>query len=77
MQDEVTQIYIEDKILEYVTSLVMNTREQEMVRLGVSPRGALAVTRLAKAKSLRTGKRLCHSGRCAEVFWMSVRIVLF
>ena len=51
MQDEVTQIYIEDKILEYVTSLAMNTREQEMVRLGVTPRGALAVTRLAKARA--------------------------
>ena len=62
MQDEVTQIYIEDKILEYVTSLAMNTREQEMVRLGVSPRG----DQTCQSKSLRTGKRLCHSGRCAE-----------
>ena len=56
MQDEVTQIYIEDKILEYVTSLAMNTREQEMVRLGVSPRGALAVTRLAKARAYVQGR---------------------
>ena len=56
MQDEVTQIYIEDKILEYVTSLAMNTREQEMIRLGVSPRGALAVTRLAKARAYVQGR---------------------
>lgn len=56
MQDEVTQIHIEDKILEYVTSLAMNTREQEMIRLGVSPRGALAVTRLAKARAYVQGR---------------------
>ena len=31
MQDEVTQIYIEDKILEYVTSLAMNTRDRKSV----------------------------------------------
>lgn len=49
MQDEVQTIHVADPILEYVTSLAMATREQPLIRLGVSPRGALAVTRMAKA----------------------------
>lgn len=77
MQDEVTKIYIEDKILEYVTSLAMNTREQEMIRLGVSPRGALAVTRLAKARAYVQGRDYVTPEDVQKVFWTSVRIVSF
>lgn len=49
MQQEVQQIQVAEPILQYVTSLAMATREQDMIRLGLSPRGALAVTRMAKA----------------------------
>ena len=63
-RNEIEKIYdwrviaqgVRDKILEYVTSLAMNTREQEMIRIGVSPRGALAVTRLAKARAYVQGR---------------------
>ena len=54
--DKAEQVTSTDEILEYVTSLAMNTREQEMIRLGVSPRGALAVTRLAKARAYVQGR---------------------
>lgn len=49
MQQQVQQVQVAEPILQYVTSLAMATREQEMIRLGISPRGALAVTRMAKA----------------------------
>ena len=48
MQQEVRDIHVEDSILEYVTALATATREHELIRLGVSPRGALAIVRMAK-----------------------------
>lgn len=56
MQQEVREIHVEDRILEYVTSLAGATREDEMIRLGVSPRGALAVVRMAKAHAYLDGR---------------------
>ena len=56
MQKEVRNIHVEDRILEYVTALATATREQEMIRLGVSPRGALAVVRMAKAHAYLDGR---------------------
>lgn len=56
MQNEVEQIQVSDAVLEYITSLAMNTREHEMIRLGVSPRGALAVCRMAKARAYMAGR---------------------
>ena len=68
MQEEIQGIYVEDKILEYVTALAVETRQQEMIRLGVSPRGALAVTRMARRTCLSCGAGLCDTGGCAEYF---------
>ena len=56
MQKEVRNIQVEDRILEYVTALATATREQEMSRLGVSPRGALAVVRMAKTHAYLDGR---------------------
>ena len=39
-----------------MTALATATREQEMIRLGVSPRGALAVVRMAKAHAYLDGR---------------------
>ena len=56
MQAEIRQIHVEDSILEYVTGLAMETRQDELIRLGVSPRGALAVMRMAKAHAYLEGR---------------------
>lgn len=56
MQEEVQTIHVEDKILEYITALAIATREHSMIRLGVSPRGALAVSRMAKAHAYLKGR---------------------
>lgn len=49
MQDEVRNVYTSDDILEYMTKLSVATRENPMISLGVSPRGTLALCRMAKA----------------------------
>lgn len=52
MQKEAEMVYISDEILAYVTTLAFATREHPLTALGVSPRGALAVCRMAKAGAL-------------------------
>ena len=47
--DEVAQVFIADSVYDYVAKLVEGTRSHPYVALGVSPRGALAVCRCAKA----------------------------
>lgn len=46
---QVDAIYVHDAIYEYIVRLVECTRAHEMITLGVSPRGSLALVRMAKA----------------------------
>lgn len=68
MQEEVRGIHVKDTILNYVTSLAMETRKDEMVRLGVSPRGALAAVRMAKAFSYLNGRDYVMPEDVQQVF---------
>ena len=56
MQNEAAQIYIHRSVCEYIIQLVNATRRHEMLSLGLSTRGALAVTRLAKASAYMEGR---------------------
>ena len=49
LQKQVDNVYIDDAIYEYITTLTEQTRNNSSVELGVSPRGALAVCNIAKA----------------------------
>lgn len=53
---EVSNIYVADRIYDYIAELVDLTRSNAYVTLGVSPRGALAVTRAAKANAYLEGR---------------------
>ena len=53
---EAAKVEIADSIYEYVTHLSKATREHELIQLGVSPRGALAVCRMAKAYAYLHGR---------------------
>jgi len=68
MQEEVRGIHVKDTILNYVTSLATETRKDEMVRLGVSPRGALAVVRMAKAFAFLEGRDYVTPEDVQQVF---------
>ena len=54
--DEASAVRVMDCIYEYVTKLTQATREHPMIALGVSPRGALAVCRMAKAYAYLHGR---------------------
>ena len=56
MQKEVLDVVLKDSIIAYITELTIATRENPMVELGVSPRGALAICRIAKARAYVYGR---------------------
>lgn len=51
MQEQVNNIYISTEILEYITYLTQETRNHSLILQGVSPRGALSISRTAKANA--------------------------
>jgi len=49
MQDLVTQIYVDQRVNDYIVSLVRKTREDTDIALGASPRASLSLFRAAQA----------------------------
>ena len=56
MQRQAQSVHMADPLLEYVTRLTEATRAHSLVLLGVSPRGALAVCRMAKSRAFMHGR---------------------
>ena len=56
MQRETQAVTIKDELISYLTRLAMASREHPMLQLGVSPRGALSVSRMAKACAYLQGR---------------------
>lgn len=56
LQQETAAVTMKDSILEYITRLASATRRHEWIQLGVSPRGALAVSRMARACAMVRGR---------------------
>ena len=56
MQDLVPQIKLDSSIVEYILDIVEATRNDEELHLGVSPRGALALTSASQAAALLEGR---------------------
>lgn len=56
LQDTAAQVYVDQAILRYIAELAGATRSHPMLRLGVSPRGSLALCAAAKATALVRGR---------------------
>ena len=54
--EDVKNVHIATSIHEYVTTLAEATREHPMINLGISPRGALSLCRMAKARAYLSGR---------------------
>ena len=65
---EVRKVDMRDAVLDYVTTLVEKTRSHPQVALGVSPRGALAVCRMAKAYAYLNGRDFVMPEDVAAIF---------
>ncbi len=56
LQRNASAVRVDAKILEYVVSIANATRRSPDLRLGLSPRGALALTQVARATALIDGR---------------------
>ncbi len=56
MQETTAQVYVDTAILRYIAEISAATRNHPMVKLGVSPRGSLALCAAARATALVRGR---------------------
>ncbi|MPM37679.1 hypothetical protein SDC9_84298 [bioreactor metagenome] len=56
MQEQVENVHIDDDIYAYITRLASATREHQLIRLGVSPRGSIALVRMSKSAAWLAGR---------------------
>src|SRR5437867_5248425 len=56
LQDATERVRAEESVLDYLVALVGATRRSPLLSLGVSPRGALALLRAARARALADGR---------------------
>jgi MoxR-like ATPase len=56
MQQIVSQVHVEEEVLDYVVRLAVYTRQQARVLLGVSPRASLALVSASRARALIAGR---------------------
>lgn len=59
LQDAVSEISVDDAIVDYLMRIVAATRSSEMLDLGVSPRGTLSLFRAAQALALTEERTYC------------------
>lgn len=56
LQALIAQVYVDDAILRYIAQLAAATRSHPLLRLGVSPRGSLALTAVVRAVAVARGR---------------------
>jgi MoxR-like ATPase len=56
MQEEVGHVKIDDSLINYLMSIIGETRKNDKIRLGVSPRGGQFLLRVAKAIAYYNGR---------------------
>jgi len=56
LQRTVEEIHVDDDVLGYVADIVQATRGQRLVEIGASPRGSLAIFKLARARAVYHGR---------------------
>ena len=68
LQDETLNVTMKDEIVDMITALTFASRQSELTELGISPRGAVAVSHMAKACAMVRGRDYCIPEDVFEVF---------
>jgi len=56
IQEEVAKVRVDDSLLDYTLQIVRQTRDSQLLSLGVSPRGSLMLYRAAQAMAYMDGR---------------------
>lgn len=78
LRKESSEIFIKDEIYDYIIKICNATRENKMVRLGASTRGAMALTRISQVNALFSGRDyvIPEDVKEAAPYVLSHRIIL-
>lgn len=78
LSEDTTEIYCSDAIRAYIVNIVNATRTADYIQLGVSPRGSIALYRMAKAYALIKGREyvLPDDIKLLAPYVLSHRIIL-
>lgn len=68
MQEAVGEVFVHDEVYKYIVRLVTATRENEMLDLGISPRGTLALSRMVQARAFLQNRDYVIPEDVAAVF---------
>ena len=68
MQDETAKIYVHDLVYGYIADLAEATRKHEMIALGVSPRGAVAMAAMCRARAFLKGREYAVPEDVSDIF---------
>ena len=68
MQSATLQVTIKDELVGYIADLVNASRANSLIELGISPRGAIAVSHMAKACAIMSGRDYVTEEDIREVF---------
>ncbi len=60
LQQMVSEVRVDESLIDYLLNIVALTRENEALELGISPRGTLALCRCAQAFALIEGRDYCQ-----------------
>lgn len=66
---EAEQIYVHQAIYKYMVRLVNKTRQHDMIELGISPRGTVALAAMAKSCAWLQGRKFVYPDDVADVFY--------
>jgi MoxR-like ATPase len=56
LQEHISSVYIDDRIYEYIVKLSNATRNHPFIKLGISPRGTLALMQISKGIAVAMGR---------------------
>ncbi|MBQ6315557.1 MAG: MoxR family ATPase [Mogibacterium sp.] len=68
LQEATLAVTLKDNVVEYIADLVNATREDTRIELGISTRGAIAISHMAKACALMNGRDYVTEEDVREVF---------
>ena len=68
MQAEASNVFLADDIYSYIARLTASTRANRMLRLGASPRGSIALARMAQSAAYLGGRDYVVPGDVQSVF---------
>ena len=68
MRKAVEEVYTDDKIFAYIVALADATRNHEMLSLGISPRGTVAIAKLARARAFMLGRDYVVPDDVTDIF---------